>query len=415
MKRLALFTFILFLTFFATSFAQEFTAGNMIVVDRQADKVFEFDSAGKLVRAVDVLSSLNAPCAAAFGPNGHLYIASDLADKVVEYNTSFNVIKTIGVGDLNVATGLEFGPNGNLYVGSFLDDKIVIFDRAGAKISDFGAGTGMNGNDDIQFLPDGHVLVANTLTTHLTELDAAGTFVRAITTVSLTESIVVTPAGSLFVTAKSPANILEFDGSLTSTGSFGPPDYVTNGLHAGLNFGPDDRLYIADLGDVKVFTGAKQFVTSIEDPTTTFSNCTDVLFVPYRFQANLNGTLFRNDGTVVPIKEKVIINYAPGTAKFSVELTDNPVVDLATIFNTTAWVFHGTEVLKAAGDKEREFSGTQIGTPGLKSGVGSTTLKITGKRNTNKFFTITKITGDVRFFSAAGQFSGKLTSGKLVK
>lgn len=399
----------------ALSNAQEFKAGNLIVLDRAGNRIYEFDSSLQTVRVVNVGAQLDAPLAGSFGPNGHLFVSSDLADKVVEFDSTFITKSEIGVGDLDAATGVEFGPNGDLYVNSFLGDKIVIFNAAGAKQSDFGAGTGLNGGDDIQFLPDGHVWVGNNVASQITELDSSGKLIRNITVTS-SSSIAIAPTGILFVTQKNPPLINLFDSSGAGAGSFGGADLIFNGLNFGLTFGPDERLYVADLSFIKVFNAQKLLVDSFRDDDTPFSNCSDVIVVPYRFQAGLQGTFLRNDGTIIKIKENVNINYAPGTPKCSIQFIDGTsALDMASLLNTGAWVFHGIEIPEGSGDKVRNFSGTQVGSPALTAGTSTMSLNIAGKRDSHQFFTINKMNGDLRFISSAGQFVGKVTTKKLLK
>lgn len=398
-----------------SAFAQQFAPGNMLVIDR-TKSIFEFNSAGTFVRKLPTGAILDVPISATFGPNGHLFVGSDSNDRIVEFDNSFAFVRDFGVGEVDVVSGLEFGPNGVLYAGSLATDKIVLYNSTGAKISDFAAASGLDLNFDIQFLPDGHVLVANLSSANISELSNAGTFVKKIGT-TLADSLTMTPRGTILATTSSPASqFMEFDGGGNLLGTFGLANLVASGFPFGAALGPNDRLVAANINKITVFNNQHQFLFDIADANNAFGLTSDVIFVPYRFEANLTGVMHKNDGTNVKIKEKVRISYAPGTPKCFIEFIDGPsAIDLSSLFSATAWDFHGTEVPVGTGDKQRGFVGTQVGRVGLRDGVGSLDLQISGKRDANKSFVISKIKGSCSQMFAGGQFTGKLASTKLIK
>ncbi|MGP1371282.1 MAG: Vgb family protein [Almyronema sp.] len=109
-----------------------------------------------------------------FGPDGNLYVSSgnDNATPTVEPSA---ILRFDGItGEfidvfatsptLNRPYGNAFGPDGNLYVASFLSDEILRYDGVTGEFIDvFATGNGLpgglNGPNDLLFLPDGSLLV----------------------------------------------------------------------------------------------------------------------------------------------------------------------------------------------------------------------------------------------------------------
>ena len=103
----------------------------------------------------------------AFGPDGHLYVASGDGNRVLRYDGTsgapMGVFAAAGNG-LSNPHGMAFGPDGDLYVASFGTAKVLRYDgTSGAYRGDFvssGAG-GLVSPHDVQFGPDGHLYVSS--------------------------------------------------------------------------------------------------------------------------------------------------------------------------------------------------------------------------------------------------------------
>ena len=140
---------------------------NILRFDEQTgDFLGEFISTGS--------GGLVSPDDLTFGPDGNLYVSSgnDGATPAVEPSAilRFNGLTGEFIDifatspTLNRPYGNAFGPDGNLYVASFLSDEILRFDGVtGAFIDVFATGNGLpgglNGPNDLLFLPDGSLLV----------------------------------------------------------------------------------------------------------------------------------------------------------------------------------------------------------------------------------------------------------------
>jgi hypothetical protein len=103
----------------SASFAQEFKAGNMFVLSRGNNKIFEFDSADAEVRSATVPADASFPFVSAFGPNGHLYMASDITDRLVELDTAGKLVQSGGTGaGIDRAQSLALTQSGRILVSS---------------------------------------------------------------------------------------------------------------------------------------------------------------------------------------------------------------------------------------------------------------------------------------------------------
>src|SRR5262245_25331758 len=100
--------------FAAAGFGQEFAPDHLFAVDRQGNRVYEFDEAGAYVRLVG--SNLSKPWGLAFGPNGHLYVACESSNCVNEFDSFGALVAQIGGSILKGPRGLAIGPRGYLYV-----------------------------------------------------------------------------------------------------------------------------------------------------------------------------------------------------------------------------------------------------------------------------------------------------------
>ncbi|MHC4992023.1 MAG: hypothetical protein ACYTGC_13705, partial [Planctomycetota bacterium] len=68
----------------------------------------------------------------AFGPDGHLYVASSNSSSILRYDGRtgdfVDAFVPAGSGGLGFPVGLAFGPDGNLYVASFSNSRILRYD-----------------------------------------------------------------------------------------------------------------------------------------------------------------------------------------------------------------------------------------------------------------------------------------------
>src|SRR3954468_19700297 len=138
--------------------------------DFSGGRVWKLDGVTK----TPIISGLSQPMAAAFGPDGHLYVAQQSGQRVGRYTPAGALLgATFGTG--RYYTGLAFGPDGRAYAnatdGSFLTGRLERFNPT----SGVAAGTGLVPNDaagyagplsagyfeGVTFGPDGNVYIAS--------------------------------------------------------------------------------------------------------------------------------------------------------------------------------------------------------------------------------------------------------------
>jgi DNA-binding beta-propeller fold protein YncE len=85
---------------------------------------------------------MGSATAVVFGPDGNLYVTSDLTDSVLRFDGTtgafVDAFVPSGSGGLSLPVDLAFGPDGNLYVSSFFTDSVLRYSgRTGAFIDEF--------------------------------------------------------------------------------------------------------------------------------------------------------------------------------------------------------------------------------------------------------------------------------------
>jgi|GEM_PF-1360708 len=124
------------------------------------------------------------------GPDGLLYVASELTNRVLRYDPATLDFVDVFVQDdpstpgfdelagLRKPTGLDFGPNGDLYVGGFESNSIVRFDGATGEPRGVVVPRGTGGLDGLDagmgFAPDGTLYVPGFDGNHILHYSASG-------------------------------------------------------------------------------------------------------------------------------------------------------------------------------------------------------------------------------------------------
>jgi hypothetical protein len=226
--------------------------GDFLVVSTLTDEVIQLRDTGGFVRAFVTAGSggLNAPRAAAWGPNGNLYVA-DFPGLINEYHgTTGAFVRTVLNRPGANWHGLHFAPNGDLLASSISADVVYRINPAdGSIIAAIGSGVL---SDPFKMIdaPDGTVFVASS------GVFGGGAPVSGVYKIDLTTN--------------------------TATGPFAAESGMALRGAGGLDYGPDGMLYVCDLyGDYGVYrveplTGA--LLGKFADPPLVGS--ADLLFVP---------------------------------------------------------------------------------------------------------------------------------------
>lgn len=286
----------------------------LLVASFLSDDVVRFDhSTGALLDEL-VGAPLNGVLGCALGPDGALYVCSELTDQVLRYDVGRARFLDVFVADdpltpqdetggLDGPAGIVFRPNGNALVCSFDTDQVLEYEaRTGAFVGvfvDSGAGNGnLNGPDaGLTFGPDGNLYVPSFFNNRVKRFDGqSGAFIDnfvipATSGLANPRTVVFPGDGFLYVTSEGNDRVIRCD---ATDGTFvdnfvwndpAVPGDETGGLDApsGMAFGPDGRLWVASLNTDAVLrydaaTGA--FVDEIVSSSSGINAPTFLLFTP---------------------------------------------------------------------------------------------------------------------------------------
>ena len=197
--------------------------------------------------------SLDSAFAAVVGPDGSIYVTGNSSNTVERYDPAdsshLGTFVSAGSGGLSGATGLTFGPDGNLYVASASSGEVLRYDaNTGAFIDIFVPAGTLNSPSVLSFGTDGNLYVADGNDDNIERYDGStGTYVDTFATLppgSTPSDIAWGPNGNLYVSLFGLGRVDERNGTTgADVGAF-----VTDHLVSptGLEFGPDDQLWVAD-------------------------------------------------------------------------------------------------------------------------------------------------------------------------
>ena len=370
---------------------------------------------------------------------------------VMEVDRAGNTLREFGDAELDHPIDLAFGPSGHLYVASLSDRRIRVYDAAGVQVRDFGSGPDLPFH--LAFGPDGHLFVA-ARSQYITEFTPEGNLVRSfsppsgnttsglaigadgliysgsfsdqkinvftrsgdwIRSIALPESIqdfCLGPNGNLFLSLNNSRYVLEMrlDGSVA--GSHGTQSEIGN--IGRLAFGPDNNLYVMSLthGKLFVFDQTGNEVDTLDDMWLT-----GFAFAPYRFKTSIKATVVRPGTGLVKVKEqRAVLSIHAGTGAAMLDLLDDPSnpLDLASLLSTTSLTFHGISP-EFGHSKKRLLQGTQASPGSHSADSASLTLELKGKTDPNGVFAVRQAKGTLHARMGQTILSGTLKTTRLLK
>jgi uncharacterized protein (TIGR03118 family) len=297
---------------------------DLLVGSRATNSILRFNQVtGALIGPFITAGSggLNGPGGVAFGPDGKVYVSSDMNDRILRYDgTTGAFLDTFvpdGSGGLSKPSGLVFGPDGNLYVNSHgpasvpNSSSVMRFDgttgaplpaagQTGATFVPAGSGGLDQASVGLLFGPDGNIYVNSHLTNSVLRFDgftgeplpapgqSGADFIPAGSGGLMQPSgLLFGPDGNLYVAAHDPSAghgaVLRYDAMTGAprpapgqTGAFFVPiDSGTIRNPTALAFGPDGNLYVDSRGNSRVL----RFDGRTGTPLPAAGQ-TDAIFVP---------------------------------------------------------------------------------------------------------------------------------------
>jgi DNA-binding beta-propeller fold protein YncE len=239
----------------------------LLVSSFENDRVVQYGFISELnsVLVPSGSGSLNGTSKLICGPDGNLYVSSQLNDRILRYDGAtggfIDVFVTQGSGGLNLPIGLGFGPDGNLYVVSNQNNSVRRYDgTTGAFIDVFVPnGSGLNNPTGLVFGPDGNLYVSSLDGDKVLRFDGItggplGDFVTARSGgLDTPRGLIFGPDGNLYVAEQVNDSVRRYDGT---TGAF--IDVFVPAGSGGLDrandvaFGLDGDLYVASFNNDRV-------------------------------------------------------------------------------------------------------------------------------------------------------------------
>ena len=395
--------------------AGEFAANHLFVCSEGADVVLEYDAAGALVRSIGAGTGLSAPSGLAFGPDGRLYVASSGNDKVLVYSDIGALVGVVGVGSGLVAPrGLAFGPGGLLHVGS-AEGTVHRFAPDGSALAPIGAGAGLVLPADLAFGADGHLFVACAGTGEVAELAPDGALVAGhggTPDLSMAIGVALGPDGRLAISSGATDAVAFADaaGAVDTLDLSG----IVSGS-SGLAYGPDGLLYVVARNEARIVALDAQGVVVRE-----FGEGSGLLtggaaaFAPRRFALKLKGSLTLAGVEKAKLAESGTLSIFPGGRTLMLDVPDGEAADdLATLFGGGALVLRGCEAFQGAGGKHLLDGHARLlagGAPQFASAV----VEVPGKLDQAANFSPKTAGGELVRASAVGVLRANIKTGKAL-
>ena len=239
-----------------TAFVATTARADLFLSSNTSNSVLQFDETNGNFLSDFINGGGLGPRGVLWGPDGNFYVASDLQNAVVRFDSSGNLIDffVLSAGELQNPRGIIFGPDGNLYVCSRGTNTVERYDgKTGAHIDTFVEknSNGLSGPRGILFGPDGNLYVGDFDNGRVQKYDgqtgaSLGIFTQGDGGLGHNvNGFCFGPDGNLYVARGSMSNILRYDPNGNFIDVFvqsGTPLNDPNGVI----FGPDGNLYVGD-------------------------------------------------------------------------------------------------------------------------------------------------------------------------
>lgn len=230
------------------------SGGHLFVADDQHDRVVELDAstgtyeaqAGGVTNAYDV----------GVDGDGNVWVADNGGNRVMKLDSSLqNPVYFTGSG-MNTPRALAVNADGDVYLADTLNERVQELDPSGNVLAVFGINGrnfgNLTGPEGLALAPDGHLVIADTPEYAMQELDPNGAFLRRWgnhVVFQLESDPSVDPAGNIYVADTGHDEVQKWDPAL------GTQTVIGAGMLAapqGVAVDPAGNLYVADTGKNRV-------------------------------------------------------------------------------------------------------------------------------------------------------------------
>lgn len=216
---------ISWLTLTTTAFAilpPELTE-DFLVSDFNHDRIAVYNETGSFVSDFTA-DGLNGPRGVVVNPGGSVYVASELSNEIMVFDTDGTLEEKFSHIDLSRPTGMAIH-NGELFVSSFAGDEIVVFGLDGTYRRSFSGG-GLNGPNCVAFDSEGNIYVASAITAEVIKFNEDEEWVTSFTGGGLRSPMGIARDENdiLYVAGGGSSNIVKFDTDGNFLGQIRHPD-----------------------------------------------------------------------------------------------------------------------------------------------------------------------------------------------
>lgn len=257
----------------------------------------------------------------------------------------------------------------------------------------------------LTFGVDGKLYASAITQDRISEIDLGGVQVHSIdaegSPIDGADSIIMTPAGRIQVSASNMGSIFELELDGTVAGTIDTSSYAAS--PRGIAYGPDGKLWVADYADDQVFRidgGGLLFASG-----ANVAGAAEIAFSPYRLKVKLTGSLLVESGDATQVSVDAIASYSPFSRRVLLSPVTADVNEFQNLFGTTARAFYGIEVKRSGTLQEL----TLVSAAGKGEGVAQSSLhlKITGKTKQGAFVP-EEAKGELQVAAVGRSFSGKV-------
>ncbi|MBI4878092.1 MAG: hypothetical protein HY812_00310 [Planctomycetes bacterium] len=345
--------------------AEEFRAGHVLVADRGADVIQEYDEGGELVRTLgEGQAGLSEPWGLAFGLDGRLVVVASGSGDIFRISGDGAIERQANPGSLVSPRGVTVGASGRLIVASHGNDSVVVLGLDGSTESVIPCPPGLGGPIGVALDPAGRVWVASEEASTVYGMDDAGEVVGGPLPVSGPASdLLFLGDWIVLVTVPSTDELRAWNAYAETGGAL--VDYFPSPEGQCLASDGSYLLALGGSGGVVRFPWGPFGMIQFGEGTLTDPG--DVVTVPWRYSVRLRGRGYSSDAEEphgrlgTKVLEQAVLSLYPGTYQLLVEF------DAGGMIGSAGWLDQRGIVLQGGG----QLSYWSVNGPGQEAVMGT--------------------------------------------